>query len=190
MKLLARAILPLAAGALLLAGCTSTRTGTASPAGSESAAPSSESSSSASPGGASTASLQPCTLLTSADISGYASSFEPANERKLGGARVCSYQHKVTDASEEGMVLSVAIRDTAPLDSVNDTGNGVKDLPINGRAAKEASSDAPLGCTVALGVGDKSRVDVNATGLKTVAKACQIAEDMATKIVEPKLPKA
>src|SRR3954471_6406953 len=102
MKLLARAILPLAAGAFLLAGCTTTQAGTASPVGSESAAPSSERSSSASPGGASTASLQPCTLLTSADISGYASSFEPANERKLGGARVCSYQHKVTDASEEG----------------------------------------------------------------------------------------
>jgi hypothetical protein len=190
MKLLARAILPLAAGAFLLTGCTTTQPGTASPAGSESAAPSSENSSTADPGGASTTSLQPCTLLTSADISGYASSFEPADERKLGGARVCRYQHKVADPSEEGMILSVAIRDTAPLDSVNDTGNGVKDLPVNGRAAKEASSNAPLGCTVALGVGDKARVDVSATGLKTVAKACQIAEDMATKIVEPKLPKA
>ncbi|WP_254897041.1 DUF3558 domain-containing protein [Amycolatopsis sp. Hca4] len=190
MKLLARAVLPLAAGAVMLAGCTTTQPGTALPTGSETAVPSGAGSSSANPGGVSTADLQPCELLTPADLSSYASSFEPANERKLGGARVCSYQHKIADPSEEGMILSVAIRDTAPLDSVNDTGNGVKDLPVNGRSAKEASSDAPLGCTVALGVGDKARVDVNATGLKTVAKACQIAEDMATKIVEPKLPKA
>ncbi|WP_410629578.1 DUF3558 domain-containing protein [Amycolatopsis sp. cmx-4-83] len=190
MKLLARVTLPLAAGALLLAGCTTVQPGTASPAGSESAAPSSENSSSAAPGGASTDSLQPCTLLTAADVSGYASSFEPATEKKLGGARVCSYQHKITDPSEEGMILSVAIRDTAPLASVNDTGNGVQDLQVNGRAAKEASSDAPLGCTVALGVGDNARVDVNATALNTVEKACQIAKDLAEKTVEPKLPKA
>jgi predicted small secreted protein len=189
MKLLVRAVLPLVAGAFLLAGCTSTQAGTASPVKSDTAAPSSENPSSADPGSASTTALEPCTLLTAADVSGYASSFEPAEEKKLGGARICRFQHKTASATEEGMILSVAIRDSAPLGSVNDTGNGVKDLPVNGRPAKEASSDAPLGCTVALGVGDKSRVDVNATGLNTVAKACQIAEDMATKIVEPKLPK-
>ncbi len=190
MKLIARAVLPVAAGAFLLAGCTSTENGTASPAASESAAPTSEGSSSADPGSATTTSLEPCTLLTATDVSGYASSFEPAEERKLGGARICRYQHKTTTASEEGMILSVGIRDDAPLASVNDTGNGVKDLQVNGRAAKEASSNAPLGCTVAIGVGDKARVDVNATGLNSVDKACQIAEDMATKAVEPKLPKA
>jgi hypothetical protein len=188
MKLIARAVLPVAAGVFLLAGCTTTQPGTASPANSESAAPTSEGSSSADPGSATTASLEPCTLLTASDISTY-NTFGDADEKKLGGARICRYQHKVTDPSEEPMILSVGIRDDAPLASVNDTGNGVKDLQVNGRAAKEASSAAPLGCTVALGVGDKARVDVNATGLKTVDKACQIAEDMATKIVEPKLPK-
>jgi hypothetical protein len=189
MKLLARAVLPVAAGAFLLAGCTSTQDGTASPANSASSAPSTGGSSSADPGGASTTSLEPCTLLTAADVSGYASTFEPAEEKKLGKARVCSYQHRTATASDEGLIINVAIRDDAPLDSVNDTGNGVKDVQVNGRKAKEASGNAPLGCTVALGVGDNARVDVNVTAVKTIEKACQIAEDVAQKAVEPKLPK-
>ncbi|MBE8518007.1 DUF3558 domain-containing protein [Amycolatopsis sp. H6(2020)] len=188
MKLLARVVLPLAAGALLLAGCTTTKPGTASPAGSESAAPTPGGSTSADPGSATTTSLEPCTLLTPADISSY-STFGDAKEQKLGTARVCGYLNKTTTASEESMGINVAIRDDAPLDSVVDTGSGVKGLEINGRKAKEASSTAPLGCTVALGVGDKARVDVNVTSVNTVEKACQIAEDVATKAVEPKLPK-
>lgn len=190
MKLLARAALPVIAGALLLAGCTDPKNGTASPAASESSAPSSQESSSADPGNASTTSLEPCTLLTAADVTPYATSFGEAEEKKLGGARVCSYQHHLSDASEEGIIIGVAIRDDAPLDSVVDTGGGIKDLDVNGRKAKQASSQAPLGCTIALGVGDKSRVDVNVTATNTVDKACQVAEEVATKIVEPKLPKA
>ncbi|MDQ7803870.1 DUF3558 domain-containing protein [Amycolatopsis sp. A133] len=188
MKLLARAVLPVAAGALLLAGCTTTQPGTASPANSEPAAPTSGGSASADPGSATTASLEPCTLLTASDVSPY-STFGDAEEQKLGAARVCSYLNKTTTASEESMGINVAIRDDASLDSVNDTGNGVKDLEVNGRKAKEASGNTPLGCTVALGVGDKGRVDVNVTSVNTVEKACQIAEDVATKTVEPKLPK-
>ncbi|MGW4061765.1 DUF3558 domain-containing protein [Amycolatopsis sp. NPDC004747] len=187
MKLLARAVLPLAAGACLLAGCTTTQPGTASPAGSEPPA-TSGGSASADPGSATTASLEPCTLLTPADISSY-STFGDGKEQKLGTARVCGYLNKTSTASEESVGINVAIRDDAPLGSVVDTGNGIKDLEINGRKAKEASSTAPLGCTVALGVGDKARVDVNVTSVRTVEKACQIAEDVATKAVEPKLPK-
>lgn len=189
MKLLARAVLPVAAAAFLLAGCTSTQDGTASPANSAPPVSSAEGSPSTDSGSASTTSLEPCSLLTVADVAGYASSFDDAVEEKLGGARLCSYQKKTASASEEGLTIGVAIRDDASVDQTNDTGNGVKDLQVNGRKAKEASSAVPLGCTVALGVGDKARVDVNVTAVDTVDKACQIAEEVATKAVEPKLPK-
>ncbi|WP_326945620.1 DUF3558 domain-containing protein [Amycolatopsis sp. NBC_01307] len=188
MKLLARAALPVVAGAFLLTGCTSAQNGTATPANSESAAPTSGSSSTADPGSATTTALEPCTLLTAADVSPY-STFGDAEEKKLGGARTCGYENKTTTASEEGMTITAAIRDDVPLDAVVDTGGGIKDLQVNGRKAKEASSTAPLGCTVALGVGDKARVDVNVTSVNTVERACQLAEDVATKIVEPRLPK-
>jgi hypothetical protein len=189
MKLLVRAVLPVAAGALLLAGCTDTRNGTPSPAGSATSAPSTGESNSADPGSATTTSLEPCTLLTPADVTAYGT-FKAGEEKKLGKARDCSYQKQRTDASEEGGIIGVAIRDDAPLDSVNDTGGGIKDLDINGRKAKQASSQSPLGCTVALGVGDKARVDVNVTAVDAVEKACQMATEVATKAVEPKLPKA
>lgn len=189
MKLLARAVLPVAAGAFLLAGCTSSQNGTASPANSESSAPTSAGSTSADPGSASTASLEPCTLLSASDVSAY-NTFDAPKEQKLGGARVCSYQHKTASASEEGMGIGVAIRDDASLDSTNDVGGGVKDFQVNGRKAKEARATAgAVGCTVALGVGEGARVDVNVTSVETTEKACQVAEDVATKVVEPKLPK-
>jgi hypothetical protein len=187
MKLLARAVLPVVAGALLLAGCTSTEPGTASPANSESSAPTSDNP--AGSGGATTTSLEPCTLLSAADVSGYGT-FRDATEEKLGKTvRTCRYQKKTATASEEGLIIGVAVRDEAPVGSVNDVGGGIKDVQVNGRAAKEASGNAPLGCLVALGVGDSARVDVNITAVDTVEKACQLAEDVATKIVEPKLPK-
>src|SRR2546423_15627875 len=103
MKLLARVVLPVVAGGLLLAGCTDSKNGTASPAATESSAPPSEGSNTAEPGNAATTSLQPCTLLTATDVVGYASSFGEAEETKLGGARVCRDQHHITDASEEGI---------------------------------------------------------------------------------------
>lgn len=190
MKLFARAVLPVVAGAFLLAGCTSTQTGTASPANSASSAPTSGSSATPDQGSATTASLEPCTLLTADEVGSYAS-FGPAKEQKLGKARVCSYEHRTATASEEGLGIGVAVRDDAPVDSVNDVGGGVKDLQINGRKAKEArGTESLVGCTVALAVGDGARVDVNVTSVRTTDKACQIAEDVATKIVEPKLPKA
>jgi hypothetical protein len=188
MRLLVRAVLPVAAGVFLLAGCTGTQNGTATPANSESSAPASGGSGSADPGDATTTALEPCALLTAADVSPY-STFGEAKEQKLGGARTCGYLNKTATASEEGMTITVAIRDDAALDAVVDTGGGVKDLQVNGRKAKEASSTAPLGCTVALGVGDQARVDVNVTSVDTVDRACQLSQDVATRIVEPKLPK-
>ncbi len=190
MKLLARAVLPVVAGGFLLAGCTSTQTGMASPAGTPSSAPSSapETSSSSGAGQASTTSLQPCTVLAASDLSGYGS-FKDAIEENASDARTCTYQKKTETASEEGLVVSVVIRDNAGLDQTNDTGAGVQDKQVNGRKAKVAPSPAPTGCVVALGVGDKARVDVTVTAVSTVDKACQLAGDVAGKSVEPKLPK-
>jgi hypothetical protein len=190
MKLLARAVLPVVAGGFLLAGCTSTQAGTASPAGSPAGTPSSapETSSSSGAGQATTASLQPCTVLAASDLSGYGS-FKDAIEKNDSDARTCTYQKKTESASDEGLVVSVVIRDNAGLDETNDTGGGVQDVHVNGRKAKVAPSPAPTGCVVVLGVGDKARVDVTVSAVSTVDKACQIAGDVADKSVEPKLPK-
>ncbi|GLY40798.1 hypothetical protein Amsp01_068210 [Amycolatopsis sp. NBRC 101858] len=190
-KLLIRVVLPLVAGGALLAGCTSTQGGTASPAqspsASESGAP--ETSSSSAGGGGTQSITDPCSLLEMSDLSSYGEFMEP-RKQTLGGARSCSYQQKIASASDDQKVIGANIRDTASVAQVNDTGGGVVDKDINGRQAKEASGGASVpGCTLALPVGDSSRVDVAVLGADSADQACQIAEAVAKAAVEPRLPK-
>ncbi|GAB3138813.1 DUF3558 family protein [Amycolatopsis stemonae] len=185
-KLFARVVLPLAAGGLLLAGCTGTQGGTASPASSP---PASQGSSSAAPdpssGAATTASLNPCELLTATDVSAFGQ-FKAPEQKELGGARLCSYLRLITTASDESGGVSVGIRDSQGIDSVNDAGGGKTTGNVNGRKAVQAPSP-PAGCTLALAVGTAARVDVLATSTDAT-KACDLASQVADK-VEPKLPK-
>jgi hypothetical protein len=190
-KLLVRVVLPLVAGGALLAGCTSSQTGTASPAqppsGSESGAP--ESSSSSSGGGGTQSITDPCSLIEMSDLAAYGE-FNPPQQKTLAGARSCSYQQKIASASDDSKVIGANIRDNASVAQVNDTGGGVVDRDVNGRKAREASGGASVaGCTLALPVGDASRVDVAVIGADSADQACQIAEAVAKTAVEPRLPK-
>lgn len=191
MKLfLVRALLPIVAGGAILAGCTSTQPGTASPAQSPTAN-GGETSSPQSPaaGGGGTRSItDPCTLLEKGDLTSYGEFKEPEN-KTLGGARVCKYQKKIASASDATMVISVNVRDDASVDQVRDTGGGVVDKDINGRRAKEAPDGAAVGCTLGLAVGASSRVDVAVLLDSSSSEACQIAETVAKAAVEPRLPK-
>ncbi len=187
-KLLLRAALPVAVGLLVLSGCDSTKSGTASPAGSATSAPSSEAPTSDAPGNASTASItDPCTLLEAADLGSYGE-FKPPQNTTLGSARVCKYLKKTETASDEGMAVGVGVRDDARPDQLVDMGAGILDRDINGRPAKEAPETKTIGCTLALPVGDASRVDVLVTAVDSTEKACQVVEAVA-KAVEPRLPK-
>ena len=185
MTKLLRAVLPMVAGGLLLAGCTTTEGGTASPASTSSAAQTASSGTPGTPGAASTKSLDPCDLLTPADVAGLAR-FGAADKKDVPGGRTCGYTKQVASASEEGLSVGVAVRDAQSIDSVNDAGGGKTTGNVNGRKAIQAPSP-PAGCTLALGVGDSARVDVVVVSADS-AKACDIASQIADK-VEPKLPK-
>ncbi|RSD25813.1 DUF3558 family protein [Amycolatopsis eburnea] len=187
-KLLVRVVLPLVAGGALLAGCTTTQGGTASPAQSPSASEPSAPESSSSGGGGTESITDPCSLIEPGDLTGYGDFKAPENGT-LGGARVCSYQKKTSSASDKGMVVGANVRDKATIDQVRDTGRGVVDKEINGRKAKESPDGVAPGCTLGLAVGDASRVDVAVTAVDSSEEACQIAEEVATKAVEPRLPK-
>jgi uncharacterized protein DUF3558 len=189
-KLLVRVVLPLVAGGALLAGCTSTQGGTASPAQSPSASESGAPESSSSSGGGGTQSItDACSLLEMSDLGGYGEFHDPVKQT-IGGSRSCSYRQKIASASDPSKVIGVEIRDTASVAQVNDNGGGVVDKDINGRKAKESSGGASLpACTLALPVGDASRVDVALIGADSADQACQIAEAVAKAAVEPRLPK-
>jgi hypothetical protein len=187
-KLLVRVLLPLVAGGTLLAGCTTTQGGTASPAQSSSAGESGTPESPSSGGGGTQSITDACSLLEAGDVSGYGEFNEPLN-KTVGGVRSCSYRQKIASASDNAKVIGVNVRDTASVAQVNDTGGGVVDKDVNGRKAREASGGASLpACTLALPVGDSSRVDVAVIGAASADEACQVAEAVA-KAVEPRLPK-
>jgi hypothetical protein len=189
-KLLVRVVLPFVAGGALLAGCTSTQDGTASPAQSSSAGQSEapETSSSSSNGGGTQSISDACSLLEVGDLSSYGE-FNAAVSKNIGTSRTCSYPKKVSSASDNPMVIGVNVRDDASVDQVRDTGRGVVDKDVNGRRGKESPDGVNTGCALGLAVGDASRVDVAVTGVGSSDQACQIAEAVAKAAVEPRLPK-
>ncbi|WIX87043.1 DUF3558 family protein [Amycolatopsis sp. DG1A-15b] len=188
-KLLVRVVLPLVAGGALLAGCTSTQGGTASPAQSPSASEPGSPESPSSGGGGTQSITDACSLLEMSDLSSYGKFHDPV-KKSIGGARSCSYRQQIASASDDSKVIGVDVRDTASVAQVNDNGGGVLDKDINGRKAKESPGDAALpACTLALPVGDASRVDVSLIGADSADQACQIAEAVAKAAVEPRLPK-
>lgn len=177
-------VLPLAAAALVLAACSSEKPGTPSAVPS-SPAQSAPSSSAPATGSGNTASIDPCSLVSAAEVSSYGT-FKSPEAGESGGARTCTLVKDVATASEEGLSLSVGIRDSQGLDSVNDAGNGKTNGNVNGRKAVLVPTP-PTECVMALEVGSGSRVDVVASSTDP-EKACGIAQKIAD-IVEPKLPK-
>lgn len=177
--------LPLAAAAaLVLTACSSEEPGSASPAPSVPPVQTGGSSSAPATGGGDTTSIDPCSLISAADLSSYGT-FKPPVTTNVGGARLCQFDREAAAASDS-LSVGVGIRDTQSVDSVNDGGNGKTTGTVNGRKAVLAPKPATA-CLMALEVGATSRVDVITVSTDS-EKACGIAEKVAD-IVEPKLPK-
>lgn len=182
-------LLLFAAAAFGLAGCSNSEAGNpvASAGGPSSSSDSSSAPSTSATGSSSsvnTTSIQPCSLLAVSDLSEYGT-FTGPTDKELGGARLCSFQKQLASASDKGLTVSIGIRDTQGISSVNDVGGGKESTSVNGRDAVKAMGTRA--CLVALGVGDKARVDVSITSDST-AEACAAADKIAA-VVEPKLPK-
>lgn len=177
-------LLPLAAAALMVAGCSGEKPGVATPAPS-SAAQSEAPGSAPSTGGADTASLDPCSLLTEADLTSYGT-FKAGEKDDAGGARVCRFARVRAGAGDDSLTVSVGIRDSQGLDSVTDAGNGKTSGNVNGRKAMLVPTP-PEACVMALEVSGSARVDVVSVSTDP-EKACGIVEKVADT-VEPKLPK-
>ncbi|KZB81681.1 DUF3558 domain-containing protein [Amycolatopsis regifaucium] len=178
--------LPLAAAALVLTACSSEKPGT--PTAAPTSAPGQSASSAAPPstGGGNTASLDPCSLVSAADLSSYGT-FKAPESGEDGGARTCTLTKDKATAGEESLTVSVGVRDSQGLDGVNDAGNGKTNGNVQGRKAVLVPTP-PTNCLMALEAGATSRVDV-VTVSTDPEKACGIAEKVAD-IVAPKLPKS
>jgi hypothetical protein len=187
-KLYARTVLPLAAIVLVVTGCTSTQAGTPSPAATTSSGAATSGTSPAGPGGATTTSLDPCSLLLASDLTSYGTFIGP-NKREEFGARSCGYVTQVKNSSDPQLGVDVNVRDTQTVDALNDLGGGITQGKVNGRRSALAAGSPDLGsCVLAMAVGTSSRVDVFITSATDTKQACDVATKVADT-VEPRLPK-
>ncbi|WP_424183395.1 DUF3558 family protein [Actinokineospora sp. G85] len=133
-------------------------------------------------GGGSLASMEPCDLLTEADqaevgISG------SGTEKELAGSRFCDWRVRKETASA-GYTLSVQIWEDLGLADVQ--GTEKQTSTVGSHEAVRALRTGGSACSISLGVGAKSRVDVVLTGADGTALCAPAAT--AAALVEPKLP--
>jgi hypothetical protein len=180
-------VVPLVAGALFgLAACSGTTTGSGSPATTtDTTSGGATSSSGGTGGGVSTASLQPCDLLSSSDATQLQlTSGGPVNE---GGARACTWQKAVDTNGQNGFGIEIGIRDSQGLSGLTTAGYTITPDNVGNHQGKQAALTVGGGCVIAIGVGSSARVDVVVNGGTDTTQACQFGNQVA-KAIEPRLP--
>src|SRR5690606_37021946 len=138
------------------------------------------------PSGSPLASFDPCSVLSTAEVSKHGAVEQGAPERKtVGGARVCSWPGDAGDSAALVPTTSVTVRENGGVQHMNDRGGGVQHMEEDGR--QYGRSPGPNLCTIAIGVTDTSRVDIQVSGVDE-QKGCEIANALAD-VAEPKVPK-
>ncbi|WP_199430814.1 DUF3558 family protein [Qaidamihabitans albus] len=183
------ALLLPAALALVTAGaCSDAEPGAAAPATSAPAdgGESVPNTAPSSPGDAAapTASLDPCTLLEAGELAEFAT-FKTGEQKDIASARACVWLPE-REGGESLPTIGLNVRDSQGIDSVNDTGQGTTAGELEGSGRKAVQAPTTGGCTLALAVGETSRVDVQVSGVDT-DQACDIAGKVAD-VVDPRLP--
>ena len=120
---------------------------------------------------------QPCSLLSSGDLSQLGVSAQP-QQVMVGTAHACNF-----DSAD--FALGVAIRTDGGLGAFTSAGGTVQDTTVGKHQAKQ-ELDNTGSCVIGIGVSASSRVDITATGDGTT-DPCPTALKLAN-LVEPKLP--
>jgi Protein of unknown function (DUF3558) len=120
---------------------------------------------------------QPCSLLSSSDLTQLGVSTPPSSDQ-IGTASGC-------DVTASAGAVALAIRTNEGLSALSSTGPSTS-LTIGSHQAGQQTDSATGGCLVVLGVSSTSRVDVVAN-TDDDAQACPTALQVA-KLVEPHLP--
>ncbi|OLF07920.1 DUF3558 domain-containing protein [Actinophytocola xanthii] len=124
-----------------------------------------------------TTDLQPCELLTDAEMAQL--SLGAGNEAEIGPARRCQWQ-----ASGQHTV-TVGVIDELGIDEVVST-TEPEPTTVGGHDAVRYSTAGGV-CALAIAVTESSRVDVSGVAGGDMTKACTVAT-RAAELVEPKLP--
>ncbi len=180
-------VMSLAFIAVLATGCTSTTpgTGTGAPATGTPVPSTSDSADPSTLTNSGLASIQPCDLLSSADLTqNDISSGQPSNE---GGGRNCNWKNRTAD-NELGYSLEIDLRDAQGLEDISTDGQAISTDAVGQHQGKLVQDPGDETCFVAIGVSPTSRVDILvATGSSVMSESCNLANHYA-QLVEPKLP--
>lgn len=121
---------------------------------------------------------QPCSLLSSSDLTQLGVSTPPTSD-KVGTAPDCSLD------TSGNFTVGIALRTTSGLSDFTLTGGSAHTITVGSHSAKQGV-DNTGSCNVAIGVSSSSRVDVTALGDGN-ADPCPTALAVA-RLIEPKLP--
>jgi Protein of unknown function (DUF3558) len=135
--------------------------------------------------GSGLAAVQPCELLSSAEVS--QNGLTSTGPTTGSGARSCGWDNNSYD-NGLGYTLGADIRDNQGIKDISTAGYSISDDPIGHHQAKELRTTNGDLCAVVLSVTATSRVDVSAnTGAADINQSCVLANQYA-KLIEPKLP--
>lgn len=191
-------LLALAAGALVLAGCSEepgTPSATDNPVGNgQPTATTTE------PASNLLDAIVACDLLSAHDLSQFDVTEPGEDKGALAGSdtSACGWGRSST-AERDGVAFSIAVRPNQGIDSVVvQADETIEDGNFEGRPARMLREEREAGasCMLSLALGDRSRVDISANGggrsheagKSRIDVICDTVNKIAT-IVEPKLPK-
>jgi hypothetical protein len=168
--------------ALMLAGCSDSTPGTATPGDLpttiETTTTTTSTSESSTGGGL--ADVDPCALVPQAALASIG--LTGGEPKTIGDARVCRYRHDGATLNES-FTVSVEILENLGLADV--TGTNIQQLPKIGSHDATSFIDPAGVCVVSIGVSGHSRVDNTAVG-GDQQQGCQLAGQLAAA-VEPEL---
>lgn len=174
--------------ALFASACSDTEGGTAQADDNpETPAPSPQSTAPANTGSNQLSTLDPCSVLSTDEVKEYGTVTQgaPKPETDRDGTRLCTWKGDAHGPETFVPSTSVTIREDGGVQDMNDKGNGVQHTQENGR--EYGRSAGPGGCTIAIGVTKKSRVDILVTGTEKPNQACAIANSL-TETAESRVP--
>lgn len=133
------------------------------------------------------ASVQPCSLLSSAEQTQLG-----VNQTGSGddsGARHCDYHKNVDENGLNGYAIGVDLRDAQGVAGANTSGYTVTAVQFGSHQAKQLTGMTAIrgNCIIIIGINNTSRVDIPVNAGTNTHLACQVADAVA-KAIEPELP--
>ena len=172
--------LPLLAAAIVgLSACTSQNSGTPSATNTTSPAPTSSGGTTS--GQVSLASVDPCSLITPAQLSN--NQLQPGQSVAAAGGRGCRWHRPDDGATLDGYNIQIVIYDQMGLDQFQAPDGPVSSYPVANYQGKLYEDQPNNTCVVSIGTTKTSRVDIDVNSNVSFDQGCKLVKEVAPKVV-------